>query len=524
MSFGTHTSTELIAFSVAEHGRARVRISGNSMLPILRDGMIAEVEPFTGRPRRGDVLVYDMGGGAIAHRVLECVSDERFILCGDAVPHQIENIRANAVIGRIAQVWYSDDEAAPTVATWRVKWGGRVMLHTRPLRATCKRFGVLVEQTLAAGRRPRSFSALLQAFRCFSRGEHALGIARLQQVAPATLLATIIRHAATGHLLRFLEAAKAAGITVNESLYQDLRSLRWQCALHADRVVARAAEAKAALDAAGIDCIFLKGAGRILAGEADADVHFSGDIDLLVPFSQVDAAVDALRAKGFTQQASPYERHFYRRYVHHPSPLWKSDAILPIEVHSQLTLPGSVSQRLTFEKLLVHSRVLASRIGQIRVLDDVGAAVNLAYHGRDLRRIRDAGLLASKLAQFTPQESAEFDALIAGEKRDGLRLRCIVKLAKDFAGLPFTLAPAERSYLSWAIFREDLPMIFLKRSPLLDGIYARCLPSYQGLRHVLSVLYAWGYNFMATPLLWLWCIRDRERYGDIMTSSSKPNS
>ena len=63
--------------------------------------------------------------------------------------------------------------------------------------------------------------------------------------------------------------------------------------------------------------------------------------------------------------------------------------------------------------------------------------------------IRDAGLLAIKLAAFSPQELTEFDRIIETEKRDSLRLRCTVKLAKEWAGLPVTRDRAERTYLAY---------------------------------------------------------------------------
>ena len=355
--------TALIAFTVAESGRARVRITGKSMLPVLRDGMIAEVEAFSGRPRSGDVLVYDMGSGPIAHRVLHCVSDERFVMCGDAVPHKIENIRASAVLGRVVGVWHNDHAGARTVSKVRLSAGGFIMLHTRAFRATLRRFSTLAGQTVHIAERPRAFSRMLAALRCFFHGSLADGLEQLHAVPLDTLFAVIARHGSAGHLLRFLEQAKHAGFSVNEALYNGLRSSRWRCAMHADHVLARAGEAKAALDGAGIETIYLKGTARLLSREHDADVHFSGDVDLLVPFDQADAAVAALRSHGFDHQASYVEQRFYRRYVQHRAPLWKPDAILPVEVHTQLTLPGSVSQRLTYAELVAHSVVIESQIG-----------------------------------------------------------------------------------------------------------------------------------------------------------------
>jgi len=510
----------LISFTVAEHGRARVRIRGNSMLPVLRDGMIAEVEALVGRPRKGDVLIYDMGHGPIAHRVMHCVSDERFVVCGDAIPHDIEHIRANAVLGRIVCVWHTDHADAPSVSRLRLQLAGAFMVHTRALRATCARIGVLLRQTATIAHRPRIFQAMLLALRSFFRGDSASALDLLHGLPLDELFAMIARHGTAGHLLRFLEQAKQAGYEVNEPLYHGLRSSRWRCALHADLVLARVREVQPALRAANIDAIYLKGSARLLAGESDADIHFSGDVDILVPMRQADDAVAALQACGFDFHATPTEQRFYQRYVQHRSPLWKSDAILPVEVHTQLVLPGSVSQRLSYHVLYGRSMLIDSVVGEVRVLDAVATAVHLAYHGRDFRRMRDAGLLALKLSAFSPSERTAFDRIIAREKRDGLRLRCLVKLVDDWNGEAVTLTFAERTFLSWIVFREDLPSVFRQRAPLLDGLIGQCLPSYQGMRHIVHVLYAWCYNVITTPLILMWFLREKKRYCDALT---RPN-
>jgi signal peptidase I len=87
----------------------RFRAKGGSMHPTIREGEAITVAP--ARPaaiRRGDVILYRVGGGVIAHRVARVAQKPdgvlAFISRGDASQSGDEPVEQPAILGRVVAV------------------------------------------------------------------------------------------------------------------------------------------------------------------------------------------------------------------------------------------------------------------------------------------------------------------------------------------------------------------------------------------------------------------------------------
>ena len=94
--------------ALLESGMIVTGIRGVSMKPMLdmkTDRII--VVPLTGKPKRGDVVLYRRGGSYVLHRVIE-VLDGKYRIRGDNCTGD-EFVGADALIGRLASVLRGND-------------------------------------------------------------------------------------------------------------------------------------------------------------------------------------------------------------------------------------------------------------------------------------------------------------------------------------------------------------------------------------------------------------------------------
>ncbi|MGZ3530697.1 MAG: S24/S26 family peptidase [Vulcanimicrobiaceae bacterium] len=101
----------------------RMRLTGKSMIPTVRDGDELIVVPQTSKPRFGDVIVFAHQGILVAHRVIG-VSGE-ILAAGDASRGKREHVREPEILGTATHVLRHND-------------GLRTRLHS-PMRAALLR-------------------------------------------------------------------------------------------------------------------------------------------------------------------------------------------------------------------------------------------------------------------------------------------------------------------------------------------------------------------------------------------------
>jgi hypothetical protein len=508
--------------------RARVTISGTSMEPFLRTGMVVDIEPLAEPPQIGDILVFRSQSGLIAHRLVggerlrlgshtalitdRLVDESRatFVTCGDAHPERPEVVSRQLVVGRVCAVWSGADADATRVDDVRFVRRGAMLARTRALRSRFVKWRAYSRLCLAligGAARPQpvppAFSALVTATRLFDRAAYAPGVALLEAVPRDVLVEMVRRHHASGLLAQWFDEAVRAGVAVPGVLADRVRRIRLANALAARRVLLCVQDVRDRLAVAGIPHIFLKGGARIAAGEPGADLQFCGDVDVLVPTRLADAAMSALRAGGYRDVQTPRWRSSHASWMHHREPVMRPDIGVPVEVHLELVPPAGVSRRLDYTALAPSVKRVSGPFGRVDMLDDVGCALHLAYHARDLTIWRDIVLLSRLLSRFDDASRTRFDAHVAAETRDGVRLMSAVAAAAALRGPAADPRPAVRRYLAWTELREDLPRV-LGSADILESVVGRNLVPKLRLRsraEFAGWLRCWIRNAIALPCI-----------------------
>ncbi|MBC5799833.1 MAG: nucleotidyltransferase family protein [Candidatus Eremiobacteraeota bacterium] len=505
---------DVAAFAVERLGRARVELRGASMLPTLRPGMVAEVQRLDSPPRIGEILVFRGADGLVAHRLI-ARRRGRFITCGDALPERPETVPPHSIVGRIAVIW-----AGPGPDARRL--GGRLspavaifMLGTRHVRVFIRyvapRLSLFLTSPARAAPAP-AFAALVVATRAFEAGDAASGVATLSSIPADVVVSVALRHQLGGLISHWLERAAAAGVNVPGTLREPFTRARFASALQATEVIGKVHDVVGRLNDASIPAIVLKGGARLASGRSDAQLHYSGDIDVLVDPGHIEGAVAVLRAAGYRQHFARDRIAFYTSRHHHHAPLIMPGERVPVELHVALSVPRSVSQVLDFARLLPVSELVDGPAGTVRVLDDLHSALHLAYHGRDLRVWRDIVLLSRMLRAMAPEERARFDAMVDAERRDRVRLKSAVAAADGLCGPAPLPQRAIRQYLVWCAVREDSPDVLRRRAHIVDAVMARSPRHFSGWRESLVQLRGWAYNIALTPVvLAYWYQAERRR-------------
>lgn len=85
-----------------QHGRAKLPVTGSSMLPMLRNGCdVVELVPLDALPVSGDVLFYRRPSGQyVLHRLIRMEDDQTCLMCGDN-QWQRELLRVDCVMARV---------------------------------------------------------------------------------------------------------------------------------------------------------------------------------------------------------------------------------------------------------------------------------------------------------------------------------------------------------------------------------------------------------------------------------------
>jgi hypothetical protein len=519
---------ELVELVAQRTRRARVTITGTSMQPLLRAGMVVDIEPLTEPPHIGDILVFQSQTGLVAHRlvggeilkrsVLDAVVADRlldektrgFVTAGDARPDRAEIVSPRLVVGRVRAVWANAEPHAQRIDDTGYHRLGALLARTRALRSAFVKlrayttvFAALLLSDPVRNPRSRAFPAMVAATHKFERCDYAQGVALLCSVPRTSMIEMARRHHLSGFISGWLDAASEAGVEAPADLRVAFRQMRLANALQAGRVLMCVRDVRDRFSAANIPHIFLKGGARLASDEPGADLQFSGDVDVIVPPDMADRAVAILRNAGYRDIVSAERRAEYRSYDHHYEPLVLPRIAIPVEVHVALAQTAVVSQNLDYTALEPSVRRIHGPVGEANVLDEVGAAVHLAYHARDIHVWRDIVLLSRLLRKLDRASRTRFDAFMKAEKRDGLRLASAVNAADAIAFGTSRSTQAVQRYLAWAELREGLPYRF--GSPdIVEAVLGRCtVPKLRlhSRRNLARFLRRWIRNFALLPFI-----------------------
>lgn len=227
---------------------------------------------------------------------------------------------------------------------------------------------------------------------------------------------------------------------------------------------------RAALLPLGIQPILLKGAAYLLAGLPAARGRLFGDIDLLVPKAQIEAAEAGLVAAGwaFDAELSDYDSRYYRQWMHEIPPLRHAQRDTALDLHHSI-LPPTARVKVNTAALFEGSRELPELPG-LHVLAPVTmflhSAAHLFHEGeldnglRDLfdldTLLRDFGAKAGFWAELLPRAQV---LGLTGPLFHALRY------TTRLLGTP---VPAE-------VMRQVAEAASPRRQALLDACYERAL-------------------------------------------------
>ena len=113
---------------LAEGRRVKMSLRGTSMLPTLREEDVLTLEPLSGEPQVGDVLLFRHGGGHIVHRFVSREGDA-YMMQGDNC-YGTERVLRQDIVARVTAVTRPDGHV---VATDSQEW------HNTSRRSLCRK-------------------------------------------------------------------------------------------------------------------------------------------------------------------------------------------------------------------------------------------------------------------------------------------------------------------------------------------------------------------------------------------------
>ena len=482
MEHSDETRAAALSMLLESGARTRFAMRGRSMLPLLREPMVLEVER-NAPVRFGDVLVFRGPQKTTAHRVIRRVPGA-WITGGDAQAW-CERVADADVLGRVVAVRRDDAPGAPRVDTalWHARGRARALRH----------LAVLAGRSLVrrvAG--PTPFAALIAALAAAERGDRGAFLGACAAVRADALSAIARRHGCVGVLAA---ARRRFGVEQGDD---EFARVRWSSALRSGRYETAVADVVRVLAGARLRFVLLKGAARTYARQPNASLHLSGDIDVMLDPDDIDAAREHLGVLGYHPSPvwSMYARH------HHEIPLIAPERP-PVELHTALAPPDHFSLPLDARSMLARTRAVDGPAGRALVFDDAATVLHLCVHAFGIVPLRDLVLAGEALARLGDAERDALAREIARETREATRLRAAFAVAGALAGIPVPTTPQVRRYAAWAARREQLPAGLYHRAHVADAVAAGA-PVENGA-YWTSPARALG-KIALTPLLLLWAL------------------
>lgn len=443
------------------------------MLPLLREGMVLQLGAYDpARTRIGDVVVFRQGTTMIAHRVVGRLFGG-LLTSGDNNPGTIERVAERDVAGTVIAVYAGDAPGAARIDDAAYHLRGAIYARTRRPRAAVRRAAFIARRggELLPWRRQLRFRALCDAIGGYVRQHGAFVQRALEAVEPDALIAYAQRHSCSLMLTQAVELA-------NDSprARQIAGAMRGRARRSMAETLIRTHQIGTVithLRSAGIPFILLKGAAGAYAGDPFAWAFPSYDIDILVPPTALNGALDALLLAGYTYTCDEARRARFLETHHHAAPLAPPGGRgAPIELHVALAQPGTLSTKTDWDALAPHVRHIDGPAGSVAVLDDFGTALHYAIHGYRFDRLRDLAYCARALRAMDAPGRSQLEALVARETRESVRLPGLLAQGARIAGIPWSVSPRVAAYLRWIECREDMPGEIGRRSQAIDAWFA----------------------------------------------------
>lgn len=266
-----------------------------------------------------------------------------------------------------------------------------------------------------------------------------------------TVLAQARKHALTARLAEAL-AARGVNELIPAKARRHLKAAAIGCESSHTAVAFEFDQVARALENAGVRVkpVALKGGAYLLAGLSAGRGRPIGDLDLMVPFDQVDAVERALVQAGWTpSEVDDYDQTYYRQWMHEVPPLQHPKRQTPVDLHHTI-LPRTARARPDAQALL--DAAVETRGGRARVLAPADmflhSAVHL-FHGESGHPLRDLLDQRALIAQFSGDPEF-WDTLLAHAATHDLRrtLYYALRYAQRVVAVPVP-APAREAVARW---------------------------------------------------------------------------
>jgi hypothetical protein len=447
---------------LASGGGARLAMSGISMLPLLRAGMVLRLRAYDRRkPQIGDVVIFRQNDVLVAHRVVQ-TNFRGVRTSGDAQPLVVEDVAHHEILAVVDAVFASDADDARRIDDGFFRWRGQLFGHLHAplaLFARLRALAVAGAQFAFPWQRPRVQPALVAALGAIVRGDSAALAATIEHVPAQRFIDITTRHRCEGAIL----AALPAGDDRAESLRDLLAPLVRQDAVIAMLTRPHVLTLVKMLTAADVPFALLKGGARTFRS-GGAQAHASCDIDVLVPKNQLEAAIAALRRGGYTFRSNDSLQLRYLRQHHHAAPLFPPSLGPSVELHTSLARPGTLGMQTDWDALAPHFERVESDGEAAYCFDAFATALHYAIHGIGFERMRDVFFCAQHLRDLSDDERLELRRLAESDSIDPVRFAASVALAARVAGLPWETDRRTERYLNWASRRADMPSALRERA------------------------------------------------------------
>jgi hypothetical protein len=311
------------------------------------------------------------------------------------------------------------------------------------------------------------FVALLAAAAAIEQRDPEALVAAFHSVSPHAMLQGAARHRCLGYLRRGVVELGLRDERVS-AFTKAVREYAGKAAIQAYAVRDQLRQLVHTFNEAKIRFVLLKGSARLFRGDKDADYDTMFDLDILVPQDEAVSAVEALERQSYRSCANAdRSKHYWTRH-HHGVPLRPVNAGLPVEVHTQLAPPGSLSLATDWHACEPYFERMVTEQGEATCFNAFGSAFHLAVHGLGMRRLHDVILLA-KVLRAEKDVLENVDATISQEQYQTVALQAVIAFAARVAGLPYTESAAVKRYLSWVVRRENLAPYVRDRSQFADA-------------------------------------------------------
>jgi hypothetical protein len=221
--------------------------------------------------------------------------------------------------------------------------------------------------------------------------------------------------------------------------------------------------ARRALEPLGIPMILLKGTAFVAAGLKAGEGRFIGDLDILIPRSELDRAEQALLAAGWEWvKDDPYDSHYYRTWMHELPPLIHRERDRMIDVHHTI-LPPTAKPKPDAAALIADSLLLSNGFRTLSPPDMIlHAAAHLFADGDLAGGLRNLWDIDRLCREFSEQQERFFlDVVEQAFSHDlGPHVLRALRISRNLFGTP---VPEYRQPLRLDIALTPLDRLFVRR-------------------------------------------------------------